>query len=206
MIYLADADDVFRVFMTLVFMFVAFMGWVGQFMKNRQQGAKRRPAQRPKQQNERVQNEIERFLQEVTGQKPAGQQPQGRPRPQAQSKPAVPPRRPPARRDERRPERREPSRSSQTAPEKPRRVARRATENAQPTATPASAAIETPAVVPPRVTGSAGRRTGDMITTLGTTIAKDLRDPEQVRKAIVMNMILGPPKSAQTKGDGGIAK
>ena len=76
------AADAFQVFTAVVMLIIGFAGWLGQQVKNKQQGAKPRPAQ-PRREA-RVQDEIERFLQEVTGQK---EQERARPRPEARSQP-----------------------------------------------------------------------------------------------------------------------
>ena len=74
------AGNAFEVFVTIVMFAIGMAGWIGQQLKNRQQGAQPRPA-RPKRED-RVQDEIERFLSEVTGQKPKGDRPAEKPRTQ----------------------------------------------------------------------------------------------------------------------------
>lgn len=198
MIFLADGEDVFRIFMVVVFMFVSFMGWVGQFMKNRQQGAKRnRPQPR---QDGNVSTEIERFLEEVTGNK--AKRPEQRAEPvqrveaQRRRESETPAAKPQARR---RPKRRE---TSDTKPLQPRPVSestatRSQSSSSQRVPPKASARVSAPdsgLSVPPRRSSSAPQAR-DLITTLGPNLAEQLSSPEKVRQAIVLNMILGPPRS-----------
>ena len=61
--------DVFEVIVAIIMLFLGMAGWLGQQVKNKQQGAQPRPNRAKG--DARVQDEIERFLQEVTGQKPA---------------------------------------------------------------------------------------------------------------------------------------
>lgn len=199
MLFLAGADDVFSIFMTLVFGFIAFMGWIGQFMKNKQQGAKRAPQQRPR--DGQVQNEIERFLQEVTGQR----QPE-RPRPQAQqaqpraTEASPPPRRPPQRSQQQSSQQHSSQRrEAEKKTAKQRRTAQKSQAGSR---TQAASANEYTAqqAIPPRVTApSHYDQRRDVVTTLGTSLAQEFRDPAAIRKAIVLNMILGRPKALESR-------
>lgn len=194
--------------MTIVMAFLAIMGYVGQAVKNKQQGAQRnRRAPGERAQNENVQSEIERFLNEVTGQKKPEQR---------REQPARPPERRPERRpveqrqevtqERRPPQRRKPERRPERPAERPaRRTAQRVKQPetpAAPAATPAASYSAPSVVIPPRrSTGSGVKpttapRSRDVVTTVGASLAKELRDPAMIRRAIVLNMILGPPKSS----------
>lgn len=209
MTFLADADDVFNIFMTLVFGFIAFMGWVGQFMKNKQQGAKRAPQQRAK--DGEVQSEIERFLQEVTGDRPPAQERPARPaeaRPPERRRPQQKPSRATsssgARNESSSGARNQSSNASQQRRSAQSNQKRRVANKASSTdVISASDAFEQQGAqyVPPRkpLQPMAPARGRDVVTTLGPGLADELRDPATVRKAIVMNMILGPCKAAGQK-------
>ena len=217
------AANAFEVFVALVMFALGMAGWIGQQLKNRQQGAQPRPAQ-PRR-GDRVQDEIERFLQEVTGQKPKpGQRPtetagDGR---RSQRRPADSGREDGAAREARSDEAKKrriaakraaeseewrrsvDSRSKTDAPTTRRRPKVQA-KVARPRS-PASSNVPN-AVVSSSLKPAAGFSTsGSMSTSAEPVVSRggvinlnELRDPAALRKAIILNEIFGRPKSLRAE-------
>ena len=219
------AGNAFEVFVTIVMFAIGMAGWIGQQLKNRQQGAQPRPA-RPKRED-RVQDEIERFLSEVTGQKPkqdrpaAKQQPQGLTDAERAAKARRDAQKERARRDRVAEERRAAA-EARRQPSDARATDSRAAADAVPThrrrpkvqakvAQPAAPQPASPVASSSLRTAAGFRTSGGMstsaepvVSTGGAIDLKELRDPAALRKAIILNEIFRRPKSLRANDQGGV--
>ena len=220
------AGNAFEVFVTIVMFAIGMAGWIGQQLKNRQQGAQPRPAQ-PKRED-RVQDEIERFLSEVTGQKSKGERAAAKSRAtgptdaERAAKARSDAQKERARRDQVAEDRRvaaevrrQPSGARSTAdsraasdslptqrrrPKVQAKVATPAT--AEPTGPVAGSSLRTAAGF--RTSGGMSTFAEPLVTSGGSINLDELRDPASLRKAIILNEIFGRPKSKQSRGESGL--
>ena len=223
--------DAFQTFVSIVMFFIFIAGWIGQQVKNRQQGAA--PKQGQAQPQERVQDEIERFLAEVTGQKPKdeGGRPAGRRKPaRTDEERAGDQRIADAKRDDDalRASRKKTAdrRREESTQRKSTRDSRAAADRAS--ATPNRKKVEAKVVTPrptasqpmttPRAGGpvassavrtaagfatSGGMSTSTRSASSGGAIidVASLRNPKQLRQAIILNQIFGRPKALRKRED-----